>query len=281
MSTQQESHSDDEEELLSLKKQHFSLKTFCEEAKKENAFLKQQISALSPLVPPKDNTLDNSEQKNNSQEIQTFLEQNKYLKEQLEECSSQLARKEKMLLQSQSEILALRQEKQLLADKEANLKIAQQHLAKKMRENACLFEKNEEQKFQIQELQRSLIESQNKFSALQHSLDAQLHNEKRLQEQFKEIIKNSDAQIKRWEEKYFHMQEKWQESEEKNKFLKTIEDKHRQLQLILANVESLLNVPYPNAIGQQNLNIKNESSSDEGLFEKQSSSTRYKNHLFE
>lgn len=142
-------------------------------------------------------------------------------------------------------------------DKDTALKIAQQHLAKKMKEAAILSEKNEEQRVTILEFQHNLSEAKSKLSNTQHSLDLQLQHEKHLQEQLQERLHNAETQIKKWEEKYFQMYEKWQEADAVSKSLRNMEEKYNQMQALLGNLGTLLATPHASTpIPQQILKAK-------------------------
>jgi hypothetical protein len=64
-----------------------------------------------------------------------------------------------------------------------------------------------------------------------------------LQEQLNEVLRSFDSQIHKWEEKYFHIYEKWQESEMRNHSLKKLEEKHAQMQSMLASLGTFIAPP--------------------------------------
>ncbi len=124
-------------------------------------------------------------------------------------------------------------------DRELRIKVAQQHLAKKVKETSVLTEQLDDARVQNSEMQNSLSQSQMKISEVQNSLELQIQHEKRLQEQLHNTIKFSEGQVAKWEEKYFRIYEKWQESEMRIKELKIIEDKHNHMQTLLVNLGSV------------------------------------------
>ena len=129
---------------------------------------------------------------------------------------------------------------QLLADeKESQVKLAQQHLAKKMKETASLHEKLEEQKIQILEMQNQFNGSQTKMAELRSLLETKQQQEKRLEEMLNESMKSSS----RWEEKYFGIADKVQEMEMRYKELKKIEEKYLHLQAVLSNLGNTFDSP--------------------------------------
>lgn len=128
-------------------------------------------------------------------------------------------------------------------DAESRFKVAQQHLAKKVKENADLTQKLQEKEAHLQEIQIALNQSRMKNGEIQSSLDLQLLQEKRLQEQLQESIRSAEALASRWEGKYFAISEKWQESESKVRELSKLEEKYNQLQSLLANLGTVLGTP--------------------------------------
>lgn len=119
----------------------------------------------------------------------------------------------------------------------------QQHFAKKVKEVALLTEQIDEQKNQMQELHQMVIDTQNNAAIVQQNLDLQLQNELKLQEN----IKTFEGQIRKWEEQYFRTNDKWQEAESRCQELKTIEERHNQVLVILHSLNGLLGLNfYPN-----------------------------------
>lgn len=128
-------------------------------------------------------------------------------------------------------------------EKDAHIKMAQQHLAKKVKECTQLAEKVDEQKVMINELQAQQAVSKAKLTDLQESLERLTQQERRLQEQLQDTTQSCDAQVKKWEEKYFALVDKWQVADSRNKELEQLENKHKQMQAMFANLGSFLTVP--------------------------------------
>jgi hypothetical protein len=128
----------------------------------------------------------------------------------------------------------------LLEESEARLKMAQQHLAKKVKESALLNEKLEEQQTYLFDLNQTVDVQRNQLSQFQASADLYQKQENQLREQLREALKNSEVQIEKWEQKYFQMADKWQESESRSRELKKFEEKHHQLQSLLSNLGSFM-----------------------------------------
>ena len=54
------------------------------------------------------------------------------------------------------------------------------------------------------------------------------------------VCKGNESQITKWEEKYFRMCEKWQESENRVRELRKFEEKHLQMQSLIANLGNFM-----------------------------------------
>lgn len=125
-------------------------------------------------------------------------------------------------------------------ESEAKLKVAQQHLAKKVRETTLLSEKNEEYRLQQLDLQSALENAKAKLIELQSNLELEATHQKRLQEQYQESLKTFEAQALKWEEKYFYMHERWQDAENKLRDLRRQEDHYLKLQNVLNQLASFM-----------------------------------------
>ena len=134
----------------------------------------------------------------------------------------------------------------LLDESETRLKVAQQHLAKKVKESALLAERVEEQQHSLSEMTQALEQQKTQMVQLQASVDLYQRQEKRLQEQLHDALKGTESQVTKWEEKYFRMYDKWQESEHKILELKKFEEKHHQMQHFLANLGNFMGGPLVN-----------------------------------
>jgi len=126
---------------------------------------------------------------------------------------------------------------------ESRLKVAQQHLAKKVRETTLLSEKNEELRLQHLELQNALEVSKAKLIELQSNLEMEGQHQRRLHEQYQEGIKSFEGQALKWEEKYFQMHEKWQEAENRIREFKRLEERYFKIQQLLNQLGGILGTP--------------------------------------
>lgn len=180
---------------------------------------------------------------------------------------------------NQQEIATLRQYHQQYethkAESEVEIRMAQQHLAKRVKEATLLSEKNEILRQQISELQKEAMHHQNKANDLQQSLEQQIQNEKMLQEQFSQTVTSTEARIGHWEAKYLQIFEKWKETETRNLELAAIEEKQMQLQALLSNFTMLA--------GSASNKIPVPTTCDERpqLFETPKPTIRFKQSLFD
>lgn len=117
-------------------------------------------------------------------------------------------------------------------EKESSAVEAKQQFAKKAREAQLLSDANVEMKLSLSKHQEALIERQAKINEAQATLEAA-----------KEQIKKLQDQIGQMEKKYFKAHERLQEVEAQNKELKKVEQKHAQMQQLLANISSVVGSP--------------------------------------
>ncbi len=121
-------------------------------------------------------------------------------------------------------------------------------MAKKVKESALLTERVEEQQNSLAEMDQILEQQKTQIVQLQAGVDLYQRQEKRLQEQLHDALKGTESQVSKWEEKYFRMYDKWQESENKIRELKKFEEKHQQMQHLLANLGNFMGGPFNNPL---------------------------------
>lgn len=152
-----------------------------------------------------------------------------------------LHHKEQQIEDNNSQLSLLTQEKYKLEDTLANstryqeeldvrIKVAQQHLGKKVKEVALMNEKMEEQKAQIADLQGILTELKDKMAEMQTSFEQKVHQEKKQQEQLHETVRFTEAQVAKWEDKYLKTYEN----------LKVLEEKQRQMQALFSSLGNVM-----------------------------------------
>jgi chromosome segregation ATPase len=129
---------------------------------------------------------------------------------------------------------------ELLTDAESRLKVAQQHLAKKVKESALLVERVDEQQNNITDYLQFIETAKSQITQLQTSIEHYQKQEQKLQEQLHDALKGTESQVAKWEKKYFEMCDKWQESENQSRKLRKFEEKHLQMQNLLANLGNFM-----------------------------------------
>ena len=151
--------------------------------------------------------------------------------------SSQVAN----LSKAQERSLEILEQKELeLQEHETNLRAAQQHLAKKMREAAQLAEQNHELNEAIITQEQTVESLKAKLAEAKASLENEADIKQTLQRQYHEGIKVIESQCAKWEEKYFQLQEKWQVVEAQNRELKRLEERFGKLQSMFSHMGSLI-----------------------------------------
>lgn len=125
-------------------------------------------------------------------------------------------------------------------DHEANLRAAQSHLAKKLREAAILEEQNQALLNEKESYEKALEAVQEKLAEMKADSDAELAQAVIKERQYQEELKSSELQAEKWEKKFFQMQEKWQESEIRIRELKKLEERFLKLQHMFTHLGSVL-----------------------------------------
>lgn len=252
-----------EQQKKKLENQVYVKESELNEKTKQLQELQQQAQQLKEWKQEKEFIQDKYEQlKDEWMQVTEQLEEALNIRSQAEQQLAQLeslAQEQRLHLQEHThQVLSLDQDKQilllecqqlknLLEDSEARLKVAQQHLAKKVKEAALLNEKLEEHQSQLIDLEQIAEHQKTELSQLHAHADLYQKQEKRLQEQLHEALKGTESQVAKWEEKYFRMYDKWQESETRIRELKKFEEKHQQMQSLLANLGTFMGTSFNSA----------------------------------
>lgn len=222
-----------EEELAALKKQMIALRDLYEQQKRFNIEHKNQGSEEKLKT---ENALLQSSLTDISQHNKQLERVVQFLRERAEESHLE-AKQLREEFQANRELVETLTSQSEAHDQE--LKMAQQHLGKKMREAAELSDKNENLTQQIQQLQKELTESQNFAIASQQKLNILQMREKNFQDQLLHREQDMEQLNKSWEEKYSQLHEKWQASESDFKHFKSLEEKYFQIQNAITNLNAL------------------------------------------
>jgi len=238
--------------------------------------LEEKTLALLPLQEKyeqlKEEYLQNHKHLDETLELYTDMEQRlKSLQEVSSEQADELTDKRlelESLIQERGHLLAdIEHLHLLLEDSEVNLKTAQQHLAKKVKESTMLLEQTEEQQVSLKEYLQDRESNQSQICTLQTNLEGLQKREEKLQEQLQEALKSTESQVAKWEKKYFEMYDKWQASENQILELKKLEEKHAQMQKLLSSLGSYMgSTSSPSEIVQAvNESVELESGADESV----------------
>jgi len=161
-----------------------------------------------------------------------------------------------------------------LEEHELSLKMAQQHLAKKVKEVNQLTEKVETQHLQLIESQQVMEVSQAQIAHLQASVDIYQKQEKRMQDQLHDALKTTENQVNKWEEKYFKMYDNWQQSQNEIRELKKFEEKHNQMQSLLSNLGTFMGSSNTGASLLQSF-VENREKGPTPVFERPQGATSF------
>lgn len=246
------------EEFTQLKKRNEQLERVIEhlrerteEAKLETKTLRNELEAIyqkqetapEPVQSPSNHALlqDDYDQ---------AIADNKQLSSLLEEALNGRIAAEQRLEQMQRQ--QQENERALLEESESRLRIAQQHLAKKVKETTVLTERYEEIHRQYEEMKTTLEVTKGRTMEMQGMIES-----------LKEALRSADSQSAKWEEKYFRLYDKFQEGEIRYRELKKVEERFMQMQAIFANMGSPISVqaissPYDSFGMIQEAGIRNE-----------------------
>lgn len=218
-----------------------------EEKVKEKDFVQDKYEQLKDEWNQLRESLEEADELRNQAEKQLMiLKENSTIKEnQIDDLSHQLE-----LLQEEVQALSADRDqlKVMMEESDTRLKVAQQHLAKKVKECTLLTERVEEQQISFAEMDQTLEQQKTQIIQLQASVDLYQRQEKRLQDQLHDALKGTESQVAKWEEKYFRMYDKLQESENKIRDLKKFEEKHLQMQHFFSNFGNFMGTPFVNPV---------------------------------
>lgn len=224
------------ETLVNLEKDKASLAQELKNAHEQNILHNQQRQGLE------------NELKEMRDQLQTMQSLAAALQVQIDASSLKLqeaeqikAKNEILITEKEQLVKELQEQKSALEERDARIKIAQQHLAKKVKETNSLLDRAEEQKAKIFELQSTIESHKHKIAEMQHTLDTQIQQEKRIEENLLDSLKTAEIQARRWEEKYFLMSDKWQQAEAYGRELKGLEEKFNQVQAVFASLGNIVN----------------------------------------
>jgi len=153
--------------------------------------------------------------------------------------------------------------------------MAQQHMAKKVKEAAELSDQVNEKKVAIGRLEEEVRQAKAIASEARNMVESHNQQEKQLQEQ-----------INNWEQKYFTIYDQWKESEANNKELKKLEEKYQQMQDLLKSLGSFVGTSeMPPQPPKQPKKPKNQAPKQEenvqDLFSMKTTRTPTKENLFD
>lgn len=196
----------------------------------KNLELQRQISQLSSKY--EETFRSRNEIENKSQKLQEFLNEKDRIIESKNTQISQLSQEKYKILDQQQ------QYQRLIEEKESQIKMSQTHFAKKVKETTLYQEQIEEQKMQLIEHQNQLLHFQAKMAEYKSQIENRQNQEKRLEEMLSDSLSASG----KWEEKYFQLNEKYQEVESRNKELRKFEEKCLQMQKMFSTFGNVLQV---------------------------------------
>lgn len=148
-------------------------------------------------------------------------------------------------LTSEHNLLKRRLEQMEETDQKSQEEITelQKHVKKKVQEMTLVEKQLEAQKSSQAHLESQLDNQREKVTNLEQLLNNQHEKEREFQNLLNETIKNCDAKVSKWEEKYFHLYNKWQAQESCLKDYQKLEERYNQMQTLLANLGNFIGNP--------------------------------------
>lgn len=131
----------------------------------------------------------------------------------------------------------LARNKKSLEEREAEIKIAQQHLAKKVKEAARLSEQQEESELRADRLQQEMSDIRSLCDALKAENNRLYKRERELQDQIQEQAQAAETKCAKWEEEYFKVVAQWKETDAQVNKLKQLEEKYAQLRTLFGEID--------------------------------------------
>ena len=125
-------------------------------------------------------------------------------------------------------------------NRNAEIRKAQQHLAKKVKETTIMRDLIERQKVEVIELQNSLTNYKSEIEKMQHNLELQQVHEEKLQLMAKERTQAAENLSKEWQEKYFALHQNWQEIKAERAELQKMKKKYEQISSSYSSVKNFL-----------------------------------------
>ncbi|MFC2049352.1 hypothetical protein ACFLR2_01610 [Chlamydiota bacterium] len=123
---------------------------------------------------------------------------------------------------------------------EAELRQAQQHLAKKVKETTLLQDLAESQKLQLLELHALIEKQKSELERLQNSIHLQRVQDEKMLEVEKERARALENQIKEWENKYLALQKDWEEKKGQLHELQQLRKTYEQMASTFSNLKTIL-----------------------------------------
>lgn len=223
------------EDKQQLQKQFHEVKHIHDEGQAQRHELVEKLGQLQQELGDKLSQLEKvtshaDQLESKFEELQILVKRKETSLEELERAKSSI---EKEKQASENEALQL---KRKIEEVNSRAQMAQQHLAKKVKETTLLSEDLERKNHQLQESRNSLAASHNQLSELRNAFENQTQEKRKLEDKLQDTVRTMDEKLQRWEAKYEDLYKRWQQSEASNKELSKQKEKLDQLQSFLSNL---------------------------------------------
>lgn len=200
------------------------------------AIHKEYAQKIAEIERQKEELLDRAyhEMKEMSRKNAKLLGESSTLEHQVEEFSE----KEREFIQLKKKTAELTTGYE---ERGQEIKRAQTHLAKKVKETTILRDLVEKQKIQIEESNEMIMRQKKEIERLDHNLHLQRMHEEKLELIVKERAQAAESSTKEWQEKYLQAQELIAEKKRELEGYEKLKKEYTEMALTVSNLRSMLN----------------------------------------
>ncbi len=168
--------------------------------------------------------------------------------------------------------------------RDAELQMAQQHLAKKVKDSARLSERAEEAERRANEMEQMRDEARKRLISLESDIENDRRRQSEQETRWQQRINEAETKWKHWEKEHSRTFQQWQQAEESNKQLRELEVKYNQVSTMFANLGQMFSPPRTveaEPLKPSKVESKLQAMEDQDLFAAPEPQRRPKRNLFE
>ncbi len=147
-------------------------------------------------------------------------------------------------LQLEKELAAaytsLQNTKLVCEEREAEIRKAQHHLAKKVKETTIMRDLSDRQNAQIAELKSQIAKQHNELEQIHNNLNMRQVHEEKMHIMAKERAQSAEALAKEWQEKFLSLQQEWQDEKAELVELRQLREEYGEMAATVASLKNIL-----------------------------------------